>query len=92
MSEWLELELADRLAPVRAPERLWYLVQTADPLANARRRPVRPVKTVLLVAAAAAASVWLAAVWRPEVRNARTAGFSANPVEFHVACRSCHSD
>jgi hypothetical protein len=89
MSEWLELELAHRLAPVRAPERLWHLVQAPGPSANARRRPV---KTVLLLAAAAAASVWLAAAWRPEARSARTIGLIANPVESHMACRSCHAD
>jgi hypothetical protein len=89
MSEWLELELAHRLAPVRAPERLWYLVQTPGPLPN---RPRRPVKTVLLLAAAAAASVWLAAAWRPEATNVRTISLSANPVESHIACRACHAD
>lgn len=89
MSEWLELELAHRLAPVQAPERLWHLVQTPGPLANPRRRPV---KTVLLLAAAAAASVWVAAAWRPEARNVRTISLSANPVESHAACRSCHAD
>ena len=89
MSEWLELELAHRLAPVQAPDRLWHLVQAPDPSANARRRPV---KTVLLLAAAAAASVWLAAAWRPEARSVRTIGLTANPVESHMACRSCHAD
>ena len=89
MSEWLELELAHRLAPVRAPERLWHLVQTPRPSANA---PRRPVKTVLLLAAAAAASVWVAAAWRPEARNAQTISLSANPAESHIACRSCHTD
>ncbi|MGA3241477.1 MAG: hypothetical protein ABSG03_34890 [Bryobacteraceae bacterium] len=89
MSEWLELELAHGLAPVRAPERLWRLVQTPDPVVRTRRRPV---KTALLLAAAAAASVWLAAAWRPEVRNVRTIGLSANPAYSHVACRSCHAD
>jgi hypothetical protein len=89
MSEWLDLELAHRLAPVQAPERLWHLVQTPGPIANARRRPV---KTVLLLAAAAAASVWVAAAWRPEARNAQTISLSANPAESHIACRSCHTD
>ena len=89
MSEWLELELAHRLAPVQAPERLWRLVQSEGPLANA---PRRPVKAVLLLAAAAAASVWLAAAWRPEARNVRTISLSASPVESHLACRSCHAD
>jgi len=88
MSEWLELELAHRLAPVQAPERLWNLVQSPGPAANARRRPV---KTVLLLAAAAAASVWLAAAWRPEARSVRTIGLTTNPAA-HMACRSCHAD
>ncbi len=89
MSEWLELELADRLAPVRAPERLWYLVQSAAPAPPARRRPV---KTALLVAAAAAASVWVAAAWRPEARNVRMAGLTTNTAASPIACRSCHTD
>lgn len=89
MSEWLELELADRLAPVRAPERLWHLVQTPMPVAAKRRRPM---KAVLLVAAAAAASVWVAAAWRPEVRSAQPLVVRVNSAESHMACRSCHAD
>jgi len=89
MSEWLELELADRLAPVRAPERLWSLVQAQRPVAATRRRPV---KAVLLLAAAAAASVWVAAAWRPEARIAQPPAVRANSMESHMACRSCHAD
>ena len=89
MSEWLELELADRLAPVRAPERLWYLVQSPPPLQTTRRRPV---KTALLLAAAAAASVWVAAAWRPEARNIRIVGLTASQMESSMPCRSCHTD
>lgn len=88
MSEWLDLELADRLAPVRAPERLWYLVQSPAASGATRRRPVR---TALLVAAATAASVWVAAAWRPEARNARAIGLTAT-AESPTACRSCHID
>ena len=87
MSEWLELELADRLAPVRAPERLWYLVQTPKPMATMRRRPV---KAMLLLAAAAAASVWVAAAWRPESRSAQSLAIRINSAD--MACRSCHTD
>jgi hypothetical protein len=89
MSEWLELELADRLAPVRAPERLWYLVQAPQTVTPPRRRPLR---TVLLVAAAAAASVWVAAAWRPEARNVRMVGLTASAAGSPMACRSCHTD
>jgi hypothetical protein len=87
MSEWLELELADRLAPVRAPERLWYLVQASKPLATTRRRPV---KAALLLAAVAAASVWVAAAWRPETRSAQSLAVRLNSAD--MACRSCHAE
>jgi hypothetical protein len=87
MSEWLELELADRLAPVRAPERLWYLVQTPQPSATTRRRPV---KAALLLAAVAAASVWVAAAWRPETRSAQSLAIRINSAD--MACRSCHAE
>ena len=86
MSEWLELELAERLAPVRAPERLWYLVQQPAP-ASARKRPA---KTALLVVAVAAASVLVAVAWRPESRNAQPLAIRANSAVAHMACRSCH--
>jgi hypothetical protein len=87
MSEWLELELADRLAPVRAPERLWYLVRAPGPIVATRRRPV---KAVLLLAAVAAASVWVAAAWRPEARSAQALAVRVNSAD--MACRSCHAD
>jgi len=87
MSEWLELELADRMAPVRAPERLWYMVQKAQPIAPTRRRPV---KAALLLAAVAAASVWVAAAWRPETRSPQSLAVRMNAAD--MACRSCHTD
>jgi len=87
MSEWLELELADRLAPVRAPERLWHLVQAPGP-APARRR--RPVKALLLLAAAGAASVWVASAWRPAARSAQSLVVRINSAD--MACRSCHTE
>jgi hypothetical protein len=94
-SEWLELELADQLAPVKAPDGLWRAVQagvqagvpTAVTQSTTRRRPI---KTIALIAAAAAASIWMAAAWRPENRTARAVGWNA--VESHTACRSCHID
>jgi hypothetical protein len=92
MSEWLELELADRLAPVRAPERLWYLVQSREPVAGIRATRRRPTKAVLLLAVAAAASLWVATAWRPEARNVRMVGLTATTAGSPVACRSCHTD
>ena len=87
MSEWLELELADRLAPVRAPDRLWYLVQAPGPAAASRRRPV---KTMFLLAAVAAASVWVAATWRPATRTEQSLVVRINSAD--MACRSCHTE
>jgi len=86
MSEWLELELAERLAPVRAPERLWYLVQEPAPATA----PRRSMKTALLVAAVAAASVLVAVAWRPETRSAQPLAIRANSATAHMGCRSCH--
>jgi hypothetical protein len=84
MSEWLDLELADRLAPVRAPEGLWYAVQRGAVKAPRRRR----VKTAVLVAATAA-SLCAVAAWRPENRNAPSVVRASSQ---DMACRSCHSD
>lgn len=39
MSEWLELELSERLAPVRAPEALWSRVNLPAPSIHSRRAP-----------------------------------------------------
>lgn len=55
MSDWLELELAERLAPVRAPEALWTRVNRPAP-PTARRRTSRPGAWGWVAAAAMAAA------------------------------------
>jgi hypothetical protein len=54
MSEWLELELSERLARVRAPEALWDRVNRPLPTV-AVRRPPRPIAWAWLLATAAIA-------------------------------------
>src|SRR5690348_1790691 len=59
MSEWLELELAHRLAPVAAPDELWARVQNGKPAPerHAARWPIAAIVTM----GVAAATLWLAA-------------------------------
>ncbi len=55
MSDWLERELADALAPVRAPQDLWMRVNRAPSRASARRAP-RAIAWAWIAAAAIAAT------------------------------------
>jgi len=59
MSEWLELELAHRLAPVAAPDDLWARIQKGQPAPerHAARWPIAAILTL----GVAAATLWLAA-------------------------------
>lgn len=60
MPDWLELELAHRLAPAKAPNDLWERVQTGGP-----RRPVRPPvrRRVWPVAAIVTVMIAAGAMW-----------------------------
>ena len=62
MSDWLELELAHRLTPVKAPSGLWARVEAGLPLRSVRTlRGPRGVRGVLLaLPAAVLASLTLA--------------------------------
>jgi hypothetical protein len=55
MSDWLELELSERLAPVLAPEALWARVNRPTPSALARHAP-RPGAWGWIAAAATVAA------------------------------------
>lgn len=66
MSEWLELELAHRLAPVAAPEGLWARIeggkQPLPAVASLKgRRALRWPIAAILTIGVAAATLWLAA-------------------------------
>ena len=57
MSDWLELELAHHLAPVKAPEALWDRVQRPPQRVP---RPLWPIAAILTMMAAAGV-MWMAA-------------------------------
>src|ERR1700728_396826 len=60
MSDWLDLELAHELRPVKAPEELWRRVQIGRPPRAAQNRS-RPSRLPVLVAIAvliAAGALW----------------------------------
>jgi hypothetical protein len=59
VSEWLELELADDLAPVAAPDGLWERIERRR--AAERRRPARWPMAALVAALASGAALWMAA-------------------------------
>jgi hypothetical protein len=74
MSDWLDLELSHRLAPVAAPEALWDRIGRVG-LRPAESRAVRPIlKTHWAIAAiltltAAAGALWLVAQRRQPALN-----------------------
>ena len=84
MSDWLELELADRLAPVRAPEALWARVQhpRVAERVRATRLPRRALVALCAVAVAAIVAVALA-VPSPGMSEMAAAELAANrPADF----------
>ncbi len=84
MSDWLELELADRLAPVSAPEALWVRVQRPRVAAQSSARPFPRRVLIGVGALAAAAIVALAlAVPSPGMSEMAAAELAANrPADF----------
>jgi anti-sigma factor RsiW len=77
MSEWLELELAQGLAPVSAPDDLWERIQEGRPVERhfAARWPIAAMLTV----GVAAATLWLVAHGQePVIDLARLAGEQIN--------------
>lgn len=84
MSEWLELELADQLAPVEAPDELWGRVRRGR---APQPRPRRP--PALWLAAAAMVVATAGAIW---LFGASPAGApSPNRVSAQVSCYACHT-
>jgi hypothetical protein len=97
MSDWLELELAHRLAPVEAPVELWTRVQAAN---RERRRhsalaawPIAAIVTLIL----AAGTLWLVAKGEelpaPQVAAARPRTRVVRQVsaEHPESCFLCHT-
>jgi hypothetical protein len=84
VSDWLELELADRLAPVRAPEALWARVQRPRVAERVRatRLPRRALVALAAVAVATIVAVALA-VPSPGMSEMAAAELAANrPADF----------
>jgi hypothetical protein len=85
MSDWLELELAQELAPVEAPDELWDRVRGGRLaiVPKPRRSPV------LWLAAAAMLAATVGAVW---LFGGSTAGApSSARATMQVSCYTCHT-
>ena len=81
MTNWLELELAEKLAPVEAPDELWHRIQTG------RRIPARRPVPLILAAAALLAGVLLLAI--PAAQRPPTDRPAPNA--DRPTCFLCHS-
>ena len=101
MSDWLELELADRLAPTEAPEALWSAIEKAR-----MQKQIRTQRPKWPVAAVATAILALGVVWLrpnlPQPLQARAAtglvlhtSTTATPVSSNLmpeaSCHLCHN-
>ena len=83
MSDWLDLELSEQLAPAAAPDELWNRIHNA-------RTPVRRTGRVFSLPVAAAATLILAgALWFMARGQQQTAGF--RPSTAHTECALCHT-
>jgi hypothetical protein len=83
MSDWLDLELSDQLAPVTAPDELWYRIRNARPPAHRTHRvfalPVAAVVTLIL-----AGALWF-------VARGQQASPALRPSATHSECALCHT-
>jgi hypothetical protein len=87
MRDWLELELAERLAPAEAPDALWTAIDRSRnrPPARAPRSkwPVAAIVTILV----AAGALWMAAKGQSSAPNLRRLASletpGAGPLDIH---------
>jgi len=88
MRDWLEVELSEHMAPVKAPDELWRRVNSGRPAAvmalplRQRALPIAAVVTLIL-----AGALWFMA--RGEVRPATYRQFSASA--RGESCLLCHT-
>lgn len=75
MSDWIDLQLAHSLAPVKAPDQLWARIEAASAAAPARRAVA--IRWAFPVAVAACALLLLARLAAVELRTPR-AEFASN--------------
>jgi hypothetical protein len=88
MRDWLELELAEHLAPVKAPDELWRRVS------NARPAPVAllPMRQRALPIAAVVTLILAGALWFMARGEGRQATYRQFPVSARAeSCLLCHT-
>ena len=102
MSDWIDLQLAHSLGPVKAPDDLWARIQAGRP-----RRTLHPaIRWGAVAALAASVTVLLARpvhesrlelAARPAIQRSHAAVVrvadrgEAVPVRQNAACRGCHT-
>ena len=101
MSDWLELELSDRLAPVKAPEELWQrcgagafacpTIGEVVPIAAAGRRAHRRPPFVAPIAAVVTL-ILAGAIWFLARGQQPSPAFRQYPVSARAeSCLLCHT-
>ena len=83
MSEWLDLELSHRLAPVEAPRELWARVAMRRPVRR-RSAPLFAVPVAAVVTLVLAGALYFMAKGQPTPSPYR----SNNPI---ADCMRCHT-
>jgi hypothetical protein len=87
MPDWLEQELTDHLAPVKAPDDLWRRVAAAPPA-----RTASPVRVRMLPIAAVVTLVLAGALWLMARGEGRQAGYRQFPASARAeTCVLCHT-
>jgi hypothetical protein len=88
MRDWLELELSEHLAPVKAPDELWRRVNSA------RRAPVSalPLRQRALPIAAVVTLILAGALWFMARGEGRQATYRQFPASARAEnCLLCHA-
>jgi hypothetical protein len=85
MSDWLDLELSEQLAPVAAPDELWSRVRAAH--APDRRAP----RVFALPVAAVVTLVLAGALWFMARGQQQSAAIRQFPSSAHSECLLCHT-
>jgi len=86
VSDWLELELSERLAPVQAPDELWDRVVNGAGKRGRRLLPfAAPIAAVVMLMLAGA-------IWFMARGQQPSAAFRQFPTSAHAdACLLCHN-
>ncbi len=91
MSDWLELELSNRLAPVEAPEELWLRVRPgAYPEPRQRAWAAWPIAAIIMIAIATGTLLLIAKGERPAPAVHRVALEQSR--SHDPSCLTCHTN